>query len=116
MIGILTPSAYWFGHPPVLDLAPSSGITARDRRLTRTPTLDGGAVFADGGWSEADRIMTLIIRGLDATTSATLAEIAAYTEQRLSLAHGLYAGRVKSFILAGANESQLTFWVSSKLA
>ncbi len=116
MIAILSPADYWFGHPPVLDLAPSSGTTARDRRLTRTPTLDGGAVFADGGWSEADRVLTLDIRGLDATTSAILAEIAAYPVQRLSLAHGLYEGRVKSHVLAGAKESSLVFWVSSKLA
>ncbi|MFZ1535856.1 MAG: hypothetical protein WAT23_00495 [Chromatiaceae bacterium] len=116
MIGILTPAAYWFGHPPVLELAPSSGTTARDRRMTRTPTLDGGAVFNDGGWSEADRIFTLAIRGLDAATSATLATIASYPVQRLSLAHGLYEGRVKSQVLAGGNESSLVFWVSSKLA
>ncbi len=116
MMGILSPATYWFGHPPVLDLAPASGTTARDRRLTRSPTLDGGAVFSDGGWSEADRTLTLTLRGLDAATSATLAEIAAYTEQRLSLSHGLYAGRVKSHVLAGGNESQLVFWVSSKLA
>ena len=116
MMGILSPATYWFGHPPVLDLAPASGTTARDRRLTRSPTLDGGAVFADGGWSEADRTLTLAIRGLDAATSATLAEIAAYPVQRLSLAHGLYEGRVKSHVLAGGNESQLVFWVSSKLA
>ena len=116
MIGYLTPVASWFGHPPRLELAASSDTNSRDRRMTRTPTLDGGAVVNDGGWSEADRTMTLAIRHVSEADAATLATIAATTEQHLSLPHGLYRGRVKSHILAGANESRLVFWVSEKLA
>ena len=116
MIAILTPADLWFGHPPVLDLAPSSGLAARDRRLTRTPTLDGGAVMSDGGWSEADRTLSLVMLGVDVDTAALLSEIAAYPVQRLAIPEGLFEGRVKSHVMAGGNESQLVFWVSSKLA
>ena len=115
-IAYLTPVAYWFGHPPALHLAQSSDTAARDRRMTRTPTLDGGAVIHDGGWSEADRTMTLVIRGLSETDADTLKTIAAYTEQHLALPHGLYKGRVKSHVFKGAAESQLVFWVTEKLA
>lgn len=116
MIGYLTPAAFWFGHPPALHLAHSSDTNAHDRRMTRTPTLDGGAVIHDGGWSEADRTMTLVIRHLSAADTETLKTIAAYTEQHLALPHGLYRGRVKSHVFKGAAESQLVFWVTEKLA
>ena len=116
MIGYLTPAAYWFGHPPRLELAASSDTQSRDRRMTRTPTLDGGAVINDGGWSESDRTLTLAIRRLSEADAAVLATIAATTEQHLALPHGLYRGRVKSHVLNGAAESRLTFWVSEKLA
>ncbi len=115
-IAYLTPSAYWFGHPPALRLSQSSDTHARDRRMTRTPTLDGGAVVNDGGWSEADRTFTLVIRDLTTTDADTLATIAATSYQTLALAHGLYGGRVKSHIFKGDAESQLTFWVAEKLA
>ena len=115
-IAYLTPVAYWFGHPPALHLAQSSDTAARDRRMTRTPTLDGGAVIHDGGWSEADRTMTLVIRHLSATDTETLTTIAAYTEQHLALSHGLYRGRVKTHVMKGATESQIVFWVTAKLA
>lgn len=116
MIAFLTPTTFWFGHPPRMELAASSDTQSRDRRLTRTPTLDGGAVVNDGGWSEADRTLTLNIRHLSQEDAATLQQIAAYTEQHLALADGLYRGRVKSHVLNGAAESRLTFWVSEKLA
>lgn len=115
-IAYLTPVTYWFGHPPALHLAQSSDTNARDRRMTRTPTLDGGAVIHDGGWSEADRTMTLNIRHLSQEDAATLQQIAAYTEQHLALADGLYRGRVKSHVLNGAAEARLTFWVTEKLS
>lgn len=116
MIGYLTPAAFWFGHPPRLELAASSDTQSRDRRMTRTPTLDGGAVVHDGGWSESDRTLTLAIRQISAADADVLATIAATTEQLLALPHGLYKGRVKSHVLNGAAESRLTFWVSEKLA
>lgn len=116
MIGYLTPVAYWFGHPPRLELAQSSDTNSRDRRMTRTPTLDGGAVVNDGGWSESDRTMTLVIRHLSEADGETIKTIAAYTEQLLALPHGLYRGRVKAHVLKGATESQIVFWVSEKLA
>jgi hypothetical protein len=43
------------------------------RRVTRTPTLDGGAALADGGFSDADRILEL------AVTDATVAQIQTMT-------------------------------------
>lgn len=116
MIAILSPIEFWFGDPPVLNATPSSDTQSRDRRMTRSPTLDGGAVVNDGGWSEADRTFTLVISHLSEADADTLREIAATTSQTLALPHGLYSGYVKSHVLKGAAESQFTFWVAAKLA
>lgn len=117
MIAILTPTTYWFGHPPILTLDPGASDTrSRTRRITRTATLDGGAVINDGGYSEADRTMTLAVRGLTQAQAAILEEIAAYPECCLALDHGLYRGQVQNLKLTGGETSTVVFWVSAKLA
>jgi hypothetical protein len=45
----------------VFDEVPQDAVAALSvsRRVTRTPTLDGGASIVDGGYSAADRTITL---------------------------------------------------------
>ena len=114
-IAFLTPSAFWYGHPPALHLATSSDVRGRDRRMTRTPTLDGSAVTNDGGWSESDRTFTLNLLRLTEAEAATLEEIAAYNDHRLALPNGLYAGRIKFYNFDGKT-NRIAFWVTEKLA
>ena len=114
MIGYLTPSAFWFGAPPMLDIAPTSDTRTRQRRITRTPTLDGNAVVNDGGLSEADRTHELTLRGLTRTDAAALEQIAAMAPCRLSLDHGLYEGYVSAHNFSGPT-GRLTFLVMSRI-
>ncbi|NCC23019.1 MAG: hypothetical protein EOM26_11265 [Alphaproteobacteria bacterium] len=115
MIGYLTPRDYWWGIPPVLDIAPSSDTRTRTRRISRSPTLDGGAVVNDGGYSESDRTITLGLRNVSRADAAALEIIAAFAPCRLSLDHGLYEGYVQSHSLTGAT-SRLVFWVYQRIA
>lgn len=84
--------------------------------MSRSPTLDGGAVINDGGFAVADRTFTLTLANVSQAEAETLAEIAATPYQTLALRQGLYGGRVKSHVFNGANESQLVFWVAEQLA
>ena len=115
MIGYLTPRDFWYGVPPMLDIAPASDTRTRKRRITRTPTLDGGAVPNDGGLSEADRTHELTLRGLTRTDAAALEQIAAMAPCRLSLDHGLYEGYVSAFNFSGPT-GRLTFLVMTRIA
>lgn len=115
MYALLTPVSYWFGHPPQLRLDPESDLRTLARRLTRTATLDGGAVVADGGFCQADRTITLAIRDLSAADADLLEEIAATDEQVLSLPTGCYRGVVQGLTLNGGETAGLTFWVSARL-
>ncbi|WP_252178353.1 hypothetical protein [Endozoicomonas sp. 4G] len=116
MIAYLTPTTFWFGEPPQLDIDPASDTRTRTRRMTRSATLDGDAVVNDGGYSEADRALSLQLRGLTLDQADMLAEIAAYPLCRLSLDHGLYEGRVKDHQLSSPTRARLTFWVSRRIA
>lgn len=113
---VLTPAAFWFGHPPRLTLADGSDTQARARRLTRTPTLDGGAVVYDGGLAEADRTFTLSVLNLTAAEADSLREIAAYPLHGIALDHGYYEGYIQSHVLAGRPEGNLVFAVTRKLS
>lgn len=113
---VLTPTTLWFGHPPRLTLADGSDTQARDRRLTRTPTLDGGAVVYDGGLAEADRTFTLAILNLNEADADILREIAAYPLHCCALSHGCYEGYIKSHVLAGRTEGNVVFYVTRKLS
>ena len=115
MWATITPAAYWFGHPVWLRLSPASAVTARERRLSRSPTLDGGAVFNDGGFSEADRTFTLLARDLTPAQVADLEAILAYPQVRVSLPAGLFLARTKDFGFSGAAESRITLWIESRI-
>lgn len=111
----LTPAAYWFGDPPLLRLDPASDTRTLARRLTRTATLDGGAVVVDGGYCVADRTFTLAIRGLTPAETDALEAIAAYPECVLSLATGCYRGVVQGLTLNGGETARVTFFVAGRM-
>ena len=115
MIAYLTPAAFWFGEPPQLDIDPASDTRTRTRRMSRSATLDGDAIVNDGGYSEADRTMSLQLRGLTEEQAAAIEQIAAYPLCRLALDHGLFEGRVKDHQLSSPTRARLTFWVSRRI-
>jgi hypothetical protein len=115
MIAYLTPATFWFGAPPQLDIDPASDTRTRTRRMSRSATLDGDAVVNDGGYSEADRTMSLSLRHLTLDQATSIEQIAAYPLCRLSLDHGLYEGLVKDHQLSSPTRARLTFWVSRRI-
>jgi hypothetical protein len=116
MIAYLTPSLFWFGVPPELTLVPGADIRGRSRRITRTATLDGGAVFNDGGLSEADRTIVLTLRNVSLSDAATIEDIAAHAPCVLSVRSGIFEGYVESFAVNGPTGGRISFLVSRKLA
>ena len=74
IIGISTPSADPAGAR-TLYLLPASreSMDAGARRVTRTPTLDGGAVTYDAGYSVSDLTWSLSVRAGSAAIGAFLA-------------------------------------------
>lgn len=115
MLALVTPVEAWYGHPPWLRISPASDIHSRARRLSRSATLDGGAVFTDGGWCDADRTLSLDILDLTPETAATLAEIATADEVHVSLPEGLFRGRVSAVNFAGGTAGRLTIQVQTRV-
>lgn len=73
--------------PVIIDTLPDTERGEATRRVNRVATLDGGAVFNDFGFSEADRTMRLVFRPDSAAHEAavrrlveTYAQITATTE------------------------------------
>jgi hypothetical protein len=115
MIAMLTPSTLWFGIPPWLLADGGSDTRTLTRRISRSATLDGGALINDGGYCDADRTMTLALRGLTQAQAQDLETIAAYPVCYLSLPHGLYRGTVQALALNGEATARVTFWVHERV-
>ena len=115
MIASITPVGYWFGLPAWLRISPASTLTERERRLSRSATLDGGAVWNDGGFSEADRTFTLLVRGLTADQAADLESVLSFAQVYVSLPSGFFVARAKNFNLSGTAEVRITLWIESRI-
>lgn len=116
MIASIAPESYWIGYPLWLTLSAASDLSTRQRRLSRSATLDGGAVFNDGGFCEADRTLTLTMQSVSRENAATLKEISSYPKVIISISDGLFLCRIKSYVIGGGNESTLTALVESRLS
>lgn len=116
MIAAISPVTYWLGFPLWLTLSAASDLRTRQRRLSRTATLDGNSVFTDGGFSESDRILTLAVLNMTREQANTLSEIAAYPQVMISIDEGLFLCRIKSHLLSGGKEATVTAWVESRIA
>ncbi len=86
------------------------------RRMNRVATIDGGAVFNDFGYSEADRSITLTwpseSKALDA---AVLRLVQIYAQIVIATRDGVFLAAPDTFT-PGAAESSLTLLVASKLS
>lgn len=114
-MALLTPVDYWFGEPPWLTLDASSDTRTRQRRVSRSATLDGGCLINDGGYAEADRELRLAVRGLSRADAAVLEAIAAFPLCHLALDHGLYRGVVSGYAFNGGATAALTFLVTARI-
>jgi hypothetical protein len=85
------------------------------RRMNRVPTLDGGAVFNDFGFSEADRSITLAWLPVSAAAEAAVERLLTlYTQLHLSTPKGFFVVAPEVYT-PGDAESTLNLLVVRKL-
>lgn len=103
------------GSVPI-DVLPNQTFGEARRRMNRVPTLDGGAVFNDFGFSEADRTLALRwpVRS-PATEAAVERLVQLYARVHVATPRGMYLAAIESYA-PGADESTLTLLVAEKLA
>ena len=79
MIGIATIDYDEQGHI-TFDELPESNLNPPDARVTRTPTLSGGAVIHHSGYSDSDRVFDIL-----AELNATKTDILKYIYKNFTL-------------------------------
>jgi hypothetical protein len=93
----------------------SHPVKENTRRLSRTPTLDGGAVITDGGWSEADRNLDFTVKQVpDYLRDALWAMYLGESRVHLACPEGVFAGYLQRIRIAGADVT-VSFMVQEKL-
>lgn len=86
------------------------------RRVSRVATLDGGAVFNDGGYSEADRTILLRWVPKSAEQEAAVARLVElYARLQVSMPRGVFLVAIEVY-QPGAVESSLSLLVVEKLS
>jgi hypothetical protein len=86
------------------------------RRVARVATLDGGAVVNDGGYTEADRVLSLAWVPNNATREAAVKRmIQLYQQIQVATREGVYLVALESYT-PGADESVLRALVLRKLS
>jgi hypothetical protein len=99
-----------------LDVKDSTTAGKTSRRVNRIATLDGGAVFNDAGYSEADRTIELLWMVKSASTEYAVDRLVrTYTRLTVAVRSGVYLTSPQSFE-SGTSESKLTLLVVSKLS
>ena len=85
------------------------------RRMNRIATLDGGAVFNDFGFSEADRTLRLRWSSTRALDAAVERLVQLYARVHVASPGGFYVAGIEVYA-PGTTESSLTLLVAEKLA
>lgn len=91
-------------------------LKSNSRRITRTATLDGGAVIVDGGYSDSDRTFRVVYWGMSETDEANLwAIFQDYPLVILSVAEGCFYAAIES-MAARDGEGNLTILFNERLS
>lgn len=99
-----------------IDALPESTFHEAPRRVNRVKTLDGGAVINDGGFSDADRTITLRWQPVSETTEAAIERmLRLYSLVNVSTRGGVYSAAPDIYI-PGPAESSLRLLVLEKLS
>lgn len=70
-----------------------SDISSTARRISRTATLDGGSVITDGGYTAADKVLSIAAENVDdATFQAVAYLVKNYSQIIVSTEFGCYVG------------------------
>lgn len=99
-----------------LDVLPGQRFGEVRRRMNRIATLDGGAVFNDFGFSDADRTIVLQWPTRKRATEAAVERLVQlYAQVHLATPEGFYLAALEAYT-PDAGQSSLTLLVVSKLA
>lgn len=99
-----------------LDTTPDQTVGETRRRMNRIPTLDGGAVFNDFGFSEADRTILLRWQVRSAAQESAVSRLVElYSRLHVATSKGFYLAAPEVYV-PGAQESTLSLLVVDKLA
>lgn len=103
------------GVPLRFDEASGSDLCGIARRVSRTATLDGGAIIADYGYTDADR--TLTVEGIMTFEQyQQLGEmVGIYPLLTLACREGLFQGAIQTMSRT-ADGARFTFLVGERLA
>lgn len=110
-------SALTFDPLGVVALAtlPGQQFGETRRRMNRIATLDGGAVFNDSGFSEADRSIRLDWRTTPALHESVDRLAQLYGSAHLATPRGFYLVAIEAYV-PGLTLSTLSLLVAKKLA
>ena len=94
-----------------------SELRSSVRRMTKTPTLDGGAAIYDGGFADADRAMTLLLP--PAISRKTISAIERLRDHHLRVTvatdEGVFEALIERFSFSGSSNT-LTLSIAERLS
>lgn len=116
MLATLSTTIFDFSGYVELDLLPEYTDGEVRRRVNRTATLDGGAVLADGGFSDADRTLQLRWARRDADIEAAVERLlSTYGSIVVSTPSGVFLAAPESYTPT-ADESSMRLLVLERLS
>lgn|SRR5574343_569679 len=104
----------FFGDFLILIEPFDSELSHISRRVSRTATLDGGAIIVDNGYSASDATFSIVIRDIDnATRVALMAMISRHSAITLSVKENIFLGVVET--LEDKDKMKIKFLVKQQL-
>lgn len=116
MLATLSTPIWDFSGYVELDLLPDYTDGEVRRRVNRSATLDGGAVIADGGFSDADRTLQMRWQRMNAEEEAAVERLVqTYGLINVSTPSGVFVACPESYT-PNATESTLRLLVLEKIS
>jgi len=115
MISLSTPVVDVLGSVLLRNTAAGSDTSSMERRVSRTATLDGGAVVTDGGYSAADRTLRIVATEVDEAAYAAVAYLVKnYSVLMVATRDGVFLGAPSNLSMDGGR-LKLTVLVTEEL-
>ena len=116
MITISAPSYALTGTVVLQEELNNSDLRTVTRRVSRSQTLDGGAVIDDAGFSDGDRTIVFSIRQCTEIQYTTLEQfVELYERLLLATVDGVFYGSIEQMSVRGG-KVQIRFLAESKLS
>lgn len=91
-----------------------SDLSHVSRRVSRTATLDGGAIIVDNGYSASDATFNIILRDIDAATrTGLMAMVSRHSLITISVKENIFSGVVDT--LEDKDKMKIRFLINQQL-